>query len=51
MQNYTAAAAAADRVITGSGKTLTPEYKNNWFTYINFGGVTPNEYFFLYKGE
>ena len=49
MQNYTAAAAAADRVIAGSGKTLTPEYKNNWFTYINFGGVTPNEYIFYIK--
>jgi hypothetical protein len=49
LQNYTAAAAAADRVIAGSGKTLTPEYKNNWFTYINFGGVTPNEYIFYIK--
>jgi hypothetical protein len=49
MQNYTAAAAAADRVIAGSGKTLTSEYKNNWFTYINFGGVTPNEYIFYIK--
>jgi hypothetical protein len=47
--NYTEAAAAANRVIAGSGKTLTPEFKNNWFTYINFGGVTPNEYVFYIK--
>lgn len=47
--NYTEAAAAANRVIAGSGKTITPEFKNNWFTYINFGGVTPNEYIFYIK--
>jgi tetratricopeptide (TPR) repeat protein len=47
--NYTEAAAAANRVIAGSGKTLTPEFRNNWFTYINFGGVTPNEYVFYIK--
>jgi tetratricopeptide (TPR) repeat protein len=47
--NYKEAAAAANRVIAGSGKTLTPEFKNNWFTYINFGGVTPNEYVFYIK--
>jgi hypothetical protein len=47
--NYTEAASAANRVIAGSGKTLTTEFKNNWFTYINFGGVTPNEYVFYIK--
>lgn len=47
--NYTEAAAAANRVIAGSGKTITPEFKNNWYTYINFGGVTPNEYIFYIK--
>ena len=47
--NYTEAAAAANRVIAGSGKTLTAEFRNNWFTYINFGGVTPNEYVFYIK--
>jgi tetratricopeptide (TPR) repeat protein len=47
--NYTEAAAAANRVIAGSGKTITPEFRNNWFTYINFGGVTPNEYIFYIK--
>jgi starch-binding outer membrane protein, SusD/RagB family len=47
--NYTEAAAAANRVIAGSGKSITPEFKNNWFTYINFGGVTPNEYIFYIK--
>ena len=47
--NYTEAAAAANRVIAGSGKTMTPEFRNNWFTYINFGGVTPNEYVFYIK--
>ncbi len=47
--DFTAAAAAANRVIAGSGKTITPEFRNNWFTYINFGGVTPNEYVFFIK--
>jgi hypothetical protein len=47
--NYTEAAAAANRVIAGSGKTMSPEFRNNWFTYINFGGVTPNEYVFYIK--
>jgi tetratricopeptide (TPR) repeat protein len=47
--NYTEAAAAANRVIAGSGKTMTPEFRNIWFTYINFGGVTPNEYVFYIK--
>ena len=49
MENYTAAAAAADRVIKGSGKTLTLQFKDNWFTYVNFNGVTPNEYVFYIK--
>jgi hypothetical protein len=49
MENYTAAAAAANRVIAGSGKTLTLQFKDNWFTYINFNGVTPNEYVFYIK--
>jgi hypothetical protein len=49
LDNYTEAAAAANRVIAGSGKTITPEFKNNWFTYVNFGGVTPNEYVFYIK--
>jgi hypothetical protein len=49
MGNYTDAAAAANRVIAGSGKTLTPQFKDNWFTYVNFNGVTPNEYVFYIK--
>jgi hypothetical protein len=49
MENYTAAAAAANRVIGGSGKTLTLQFKDNWFTYVNFNGVTPNEYVFYIK--
>jgi hypothetical protein len=49
MENYTAAAAAANRVIAGSGKTLTLQFKDNWFTYVNFNGVTPNEYVFYIK--
>jgi tetratricopeptide (TPR) repeat protein len=46
---YADAAAAADRVIRGSGKTLNPNFKDLWFTYINFGGVTPAEYIFYIK--
>jgi hypothetical protein len=49
MENYTAAADAANRVIAGSGKTLTLQFKDNWFTYVNFNGVTPNEYIFYIK--
>jgi tetratricopeptide (TPR) repeat protein len=46
---YADAGAAADRVIRGSGKTLNPDFEDLWFTYINFGGVTPAEYIFYIK--
>jgi len=49
MENYKDAADAANRVIAGSGKTLTLQFKDNWFTYVNFNGVTPNEYVFYIK--
>jgi len=48
-KDYTAAAAAANRVIAGSGKTLNPDFTKLWFTYINNGGVTPSEYIFSMK--
>ena len=38
--NYTEAAAAANRVIAGSGKTITPEFKNNLNLSLNLV-VTP----------
>lgn len=48
-KNYTEAAAAANRVITGSGKTLNPDFTKLWFTFINNGGTTPSEYLFAVK--
>ncbi|MFM2145825.1 MAG: hypothetical protein RL732_661, partial [Bacteroidota bacterium] len=49
LKNYPAARDAANRVIAGSGKSLNPVFANLWFTYINFGGVTPTEYVFYIK--
>ena len=49
LKNYTEAGAAANRVISGSGKTLATEIGKNWFTFINNGGSTPGEYLFSMK--
>jgi len=49
LKNYTEAGAAANRVITGSGKSLATEIGKNWFTFINNGGTTPGEYLFSMK--
>lgn len=46
LKNYTAAGAAANRVITGSGKSLNPDFTKLWFTFINNGGANPAEYLF-----
>jgi len=48
-KNYASAAAAADRVIANSGKTLNTDFSKLWFTFINNGGVTPSEYIFSMK--
>jgi tetratricopeptide (TPR) repeat protein len=48
-KNYTEAAAAANRVITGSGRSLNPDFTKLWFTFINNGGTTPSEYLFAVK--
>lgn len=48
-KNYTEAAAAANRVIAGSGKSLNPDFTKLWFTFINNGGTTPSEYLFAVK--
>lgn len=48
-KNYTEAAAAANRVIAGSGKSLNPDFTKLWFTFINNGGSTPAEYLFAVK--
>ena len=48
-RNFTEAAAAANRVIAGSGKTLNPDFTKLWFTFINNGGSTPGEYLFAVK--
>ena len=47
--NYAEARDAANRVIAGSGRTLTTGFNNLWFTYINLGGTTPGEYLFYIK--
>jgi len=49
LENYPEARDAADRVIAGSGKSLSPVFANLWFTYINGGGTTPEEYLFYMK--
>jgi hypothetical protein len=49
LKNYAEAGAAANRVITGSGKSLAVDIDKNWFTYINNGGTTPGEYLFSMK--
>jgi starch-binding outer membrane protein, SusD/RagB family len=48
-RNFTEAGAAANRVITGSGRTLNPDFTKLWFTFINNGGSTPSEYLFAVK--
>ena len=48
-RNFTEAGAAASRVITGSGRTLNPDFTKLWFTFINNGGSTPSEYLFAVK--
>ena len=49
LKNYPAARDAANRVITGSGKALNPDFTKLWFTAIRNGGVTPSEYLFAVK--
>jgi hypothetical protein len=49
LKNYTEAGAAANRVITGSGKSLASDIGKNWFTFTNNGGTTPGEYLFSMK--
>lgn len=46
LKNYTAARDAANRVITGSGKSLNSDFTKLWFTFINNGGANPAEYIF-----
>jgi hypothetical protein len=48
-KNYPAARDAANRVITGSGKVLNPDFTKLWFTQIRNGGATPAEYLFAVK--
>ncbi|MEY3432096.1 MAG: hypothetical protein RL131_32 [Bacteroidota bacterium] len=46
LKNYTEAANAANRVITGSGKSLNSDFSKLWFTFITNGGASPSEYLF-----
>lgn len=38
---------AANRVITGSGRSLASTFPGLWFTQINLGGNSPGEYLFF----
>lgn len=38
---------AANRVITGSGRSLASTFPGLWFTQINLGGTAPGEYLFF----
>jgi hypothetical protein len=49
LKNYGDAAAAANRVISTSGRVLNPDFTRLWFTFINNGGTTPSEYLFSIK--
>lgn len=49
LKDYTGARDAANRVITGSGKSLAPNFGSLWFTFLNNGGATPSEYLFTIK--
>ena len=49
LKDYPAARDAANRVITGSGKSLAANFGSNWFTFINNAGATPGEYLFSLK--
>jgi len=49
LKNFPAARDAANRVITGSGRTLNPDFTKLWFTQIRNGGATPAEYLFGVK--
>ncbi len=49
LKDYAGARDAANRVISGSGKSLAPNFSNLWFTYLNNGGATPAEYLFSLK--
>lgn len=48
LKNYAAAGDAANRVIAGSGKTLSADFTKLWFTFINNGGANPTEYIFSF---
>jgi len=49
LKNYPAARDAANRVITGSGRALNPDFTKLWFTQIRNGGATPSEYLYAVK--
>lgn len=48
-RNFAEAGAAANRVIGGSGRTLSSDFTRLWFTFINNGGAMPAEYLFGVK--
>jgi hypothetical protein len=48
-KNFAGARDAANRVITGSGRSLNPDFTRLWFTMINNGGAMPSEYLFGVK--
>jgi hypothetical protein len=48
-KNYAAARDAANRAITGSGRSLNPDFTRLWFTMISNAGAMPTEYLFGVK--
>lgn len=49
LKDYAGARDAANRVITGSGKSLATNFGSLWFTFLTNGGATPAEYLFTLK--
>lgn len=49
LKNYTEAGNAANRVLSGSGRTLNSDFTRLWYTFINGGGTMPSEYLFGMK--
>ncbi len=47
--DYVTARDMANQVIASNRYTLSTTFNNLWFTFINFGGVAPNEYVFYIR--
>lgn len=47
--DYATARDMADQVIASNRYSLSSNFNNLWFTFINFGGVAPTEYIFYMR--